>query len=219
MLGITMRVMRHTYSGGAVEERDALAQDWPRFLREVFPEERLLYLPNVGAEIAGFAAGTGLSGLIFSGGEEWGLRPERDATETALFTWAQASCLPLFGVCRGAQVINLLMGGRLTSREGHVAVRHTVELARPIPGSPRQEVNSFHSQVIPPDGLAAGLQAVAVAPDGTVEAFTSADGRITAVMWHPEREAQPAPLDRALMRGCLARGAVKAQENVGHERQ
>ena len=37
MLGVTMRVMRHSYAGGAVEERDALARDWARFLARVLP--------------------------------------------------------------------------------------------------------------------------------------------------------------------------------------
>ena len=207
MLGITMRVMRHTYSSGAVEERDALARDWPRFLRQVFPQEPLFYLPNVGAEIVDYVAGAGLSGLIFSGGEDWGLVQERDATEAALFAWALEAGLPVFGVCRGAQVINLLMGGRLTACEGHVALRHTVELACPVAGSPRHEVNSFHAQAISPKGLPPGLKALALAPEGTVEAFTSADGRIAAVMWHPEREARPAPLDTALLRACLGQGS------------
>lgn len=213
MLGITMRVMRHTYSGGAVEERDALARDWPRFLRQVFPQAPLLYLPNVGAEITNFAAGTGISGLIFSGGEDWGLVPERDATEAALFAWARQEGIPVFGVCRGAQVVNLLMGGRLTSCDGHVALRHSVEVVPPVARSPRHEVNSFHAQAISPEGLAPGLRPLALAPDGTVEAFTSEDGRIAAVMWHPEREREPVPLDVELLRHCL----LKPQEERDHE--
>lgn len=206
MLGITMRVMRHPYSSGAVEERDALAQDWPRFLREVFPQEALLYLPNMGAEITDFAGRASLTGLIFSGGEDWGVSPERDATEAALFAWAQEAGLPVFGVCRGAQVINLLMGGGLADCDGHVAVRHAVELTRPVAGSTRHDVNSFHARAIPREGLAPGLEPIALAPDGSVEAFNSADGRIAAVMWHPEREREPAPLDVALLRACLGRG-------------
>ena len=209
MLGITMRVMHHTYASGAVEERDALARDWPRFLRGVFPQETLLYLPNVGAEITGFANRAAFSALIFSGGEDWGQAPARDTTEEALFAWAREVGVPVFGVCRGAQVINMLMGGRLGACEEHVAVRHPVELARPVAGSSRHGVNSFHALGIPPDGLAPGLEALAVAPDGTVEAFTGAGGRIAAVMWHPEREIQPAPLDLALMRACLGPGAGK----------
>ena len=206
MLGITMRVMRHTYASGAVEERDALAREWPRFLHAAFPQEGMLYLPNVGAEITEFAARAHLSGLIFSGGENWGLAPARDATEQALFAWAREAALPIFGVCRGAQVINLLMGGRAGTCEGHVATRHTVALARPVAESTRHEVNSFHARAIPAEGLAPGLSALALAPDGTVEAFTGDGGRLAGVMWHPEREPQPAPLDRSLMRACLGQG-------------
>lgn len=204
MLGITMRVMRHAYPGGDVEERDALARDWPRFLGKVFPGESLLYLPNIGAEVTEFATAPGIGALLFSGGEDWGLVPARDATEAALFAWAQRMVLPVFGVCRGAQVINRLMGGRLGDCTGHIATRHPVDLPRPVTGSPRHEVNSFHGGAIRADGLAPGLTAFAVAPDGTVEGFIGAAGRIIGVMWHPEREKEPAPLDMALLRAWLA---------------
>lgn len=219
MLGITMRVMRHVYPGGAVEERDALARDWPRFLAQILPDEPLFPLPNLGAEIPEYVARLGLSGLIFSGGEDWGLCPERDATEAALFAWAQEGGVPVFGVCRGAQVINLLLGGQLDSCEGHVAVRHDAALARPIAGRPRPTVNSFHAQAILPQGLAPGLGAFALAPDGTVEAYAGDHGRIIGVMWHPEREKEPAPLDVAVLRAWLARGTetLLPTGDNGHE--
>lgn len=205
MLGISMRVMRHAYPGGAEEERDALARDWPRFLQRVFPEERVLYLPNMGAETIGFAGGLKLSGLILSGGENWGVSPARDATERALFAWAWKTGIPIFGVCRGAQVINLLAGGTLETCDRHTATRHGLELTRPLADSRHHEVNSFHAQAIRPHGLAPGLEPFALAPDGTVEGFMNADGRIIGVMWHPEREAQPAPLDLALLRAWPAK--------------
>ena len=214
MLGITMRVMRHAYPGGDVEERDALARDWPRFLGRVFPREALLYLPNIGAKITVFAAGPDLGGLIFSGGEDWGLVPARDATEAALFARALETGLPVFGVCRGAQVINRLMGGRLADCTGHVATRHPLHLTRPVAGSARHEVNSFHAGAIRADGLAPGLTAFAVAPDGTVEGFFGARGRIIGVMWHPEREKEAAPLDMALLRAWLA-GEARALLQAG----
>ena len=80
MLGVTMRVMRHSYAGGAVEERDALARDWARFLARVLPGEPVCCLPNTGADILDVVRGWGLDGLIFSGGEDWGVFPARDAT-------------------------------------------------------------------------------------------------------------------------------------------
>lgn len=205
MLGITMRGIRHAYPGGAVEERDALARDWPRFLARVFPEERVLYLPNTGAESVTFAGAQELSGLILSGGEDWGVTPARDATERALLDWARQKALPVFGVCRGAQVINLLAGGTLGACDRHVATRHELELARPVAGGRHHEVNSFHARAIRPDGLAPGLEPFALAPDGTVEGFMNADGRIVGVMWHPEREPRPAPLDLALLRAWPAK--------------
>ena len=146
MLGITMRVMRHAYPD-TVEERDALARDWPRFLGKVFPGESLLYLPNIGAEITGFAAVPGLGGLIFSGGEDWGLVPARDATEAALFAWAREPGLPVFGVCRSAQVTNRLMGGRIADCAGHVATPHPVDLSGSVAVSETHLTLPPHSRV------------------------------------------------------------------------
>lgn len=203
MLGISMRVMRHVYPGGTVEERDALAQDWPRFLRQVFPHRPVCYLPNLGAEISGFVAGLDICGLIFSGGEDWGLAPTRDATEAALFTWAMEFRLPVFGVCRGAQVINLLMGGKAEACENHIATKHLVNLSKPVAKGGSREVNSFHAHAIRPEGLAPGLKAFAVANDGTVEGFANKDGRIVGVMWHPERKTQPDTLDTELLHSWL----------------
>lgn len=217
MLGITMRVMRHAYPGGDVEERDALARDWPRFLGTVFPGEPLLYLPNIGAQITEFVVGASLGALIFSGGEDWGRVPARDTTEAALFALAQRTDLPVFGVCRGAQVINRLMGGSLADCAGHVATRHLLHLTRTVAGSPRHEVNSFHGGAIRADGLAPGLTAFAVAPDGTVEGFSGAGGRIIGVMWHPEREKTPAPLDTALLRAWIAGEAGELLQAGGND--
>lgn len=209
MLGITMRVMRHSYAGGVVEERDALARDWPRFLARVLPGEPICCLPNLGADIVDHARGWGLDGIIFSGGEDWGVFPARDATEAALLDWARDGGIPVFGVCRGAQVINRLLGGSLRACAGHVAVRHDLQLVRPVAGSLRHEVNSFHARGLGVEDLAPGLSPLALAPDGTVEAFAGPGGVLCGVMWHPEREPAPADPDAALLRECLGKKIPK----------
>ena len=216
MLGVTMRVMRHSYAGGAVEERDALARDWARFLARVLPGEPVCCLPNTGADILDVVRGWGLDGLIFSGGEDWGVFPARDATEAALFGWARGEGLPVFGVCRGAQVINRLLGGNLHACVGHVAVRHGLRLTRPVAGGLRHEVNSFHARGMVADDLARALSPLAFAPDGTVEAFTDPDGLLCGVMWHPERERTPAELDVLLLRECF--GKKEPEAGTGREK-
>ncbi|MFG2575396.1 gamma-glutamyl-gamma-aminobutyrate hydrolase family protein [Streptomyces sp. NPDC048481] len=122
--------------------------------------------------------------------------PERDAWELALIDAALAAGLPLLGVCRGMQLLNVALGGTLTQHlDGHleavgVVGRHPVE---PVPGTlyaalvpERASVPAYHHQAV--DGLGAGLVASAHAADGTVEAveLPSSDGWVLGVQWHPE---------------------------------
>jgi len=132
--------------------------------------------------------------------------PERDALEWALLDGARDSRIPVWGVCRGLQVLNVYLGGSLwqdlpTQRPS--AVDHAVSdtpdvLAHPLrvtaPEAPLGErlsrdvalVNSRHHQAV--KRLADGLVPVAESPDGLVEAFIldQPDWWVRAVQWHPE---------------------------------
>ena len=135
---------------------------------------------------------------------------ERDAWELALVQAAMAAGLPLLGICRGIQVLNVAFGGTLIQDledrggGGHqrddvargVTV-HSVELepgslAASLYGTLRQ-VNSLHHQAV--DRLGAGLVASGHAPDGTVEALEMPGAPVLGVQWHPEMllDAQPDP--------------------------
>lgn len=135
---------------------------------------------------------------------------ERDQMEWDLLHHARARALPVFGICRGLQMIDVFLGGSLWQdlalqhgASGHDCfvdrgwaldhVAHTVavgatahpfaaRLARHAP----LEVNSRHHQGVLQ--LGAGLVPVARAPDGTVEALAWAgdDWWLRAVQWHPE---------------------------------
>ena len=90
LVGITMRVLRDPASG---ESRDALAQDWAHFFNALFPGRPWLMLPNTGEACPALAQDLGVNALVLSGGDDIGMTPLRDATETALLRWA-ASTLP-----------------------------------------------------------------------------------------------------------------------------
>jgi putative glutamine amidotransferase len=137
------------------------------------------------------------------------LDPRRDALTMALVRVALQAAVPLFGVCRGLQEINVALGGSLYQqvhgepglldhREPdsedlavQFAERHAVRLA---PGSAfaqwaggeRAQVNSLHGQGI--RQLGRGLVAEAHAPDGLVEGVRVEGARAFAygVQWHPE---------------------------------
>ncbi|MES2978524.1 MAG: gamma-glutamyl-gamma-aminobutyrate hydrolase family protein [Pseudomonadota bacterium] len=137
------------------------------------------------------------------------LDPRRDALTMALVPQAVASAVPLFGVCRGLQEMNVALGGSLYQRvhsepglmdhrepdtpdiEAQFALQHEVKLApgsrfAEWAGAESVEVNSLHGQGI--KRLGEGLVAEAHAPDGLIEGVRHGGATAFAygVQWHPE---------------------------------
>jgi putative glutamine amidotransferase len=131
----------------------------------------------------------------------------RDDLELTAWSAARARQIPIFGVCRGFQAINVFSGGTLLQHlEGHDSPTDAPE-AHPLHLDPASrlatilgetdpllstEVNSYHHQAVRREDLAPGLVASAVAPhDGgeLVEALESADADnwLIGVQFHPER--------------------------------
>nr|MDT0664328.1 gamma-glutamyl-gamma-aminobutyrate hydrolase family protein [Micromonospora sp. DSM 115978] len=132
--------------------------------------------------------------------------PELDAVELRLAEWAVAGDVPLLGVCRGLQILNVALGGSLwqdldveTGTGGHradgddPAVTTTRHLVDVVAGTslgrllrePCIEVNSRHHQAV--RELGTGLRVSARAGDGVVEEFELPEHRFAlAVQWHPE---------------------------------
>ncbi|MEU9923458.1 gamma-glutamyl-gamma-aminobutyrate hydrolase family protein [Streptomyces griseoluteus] len=122
--------------------------------------------------------------------------PERDAWELALVEAALAAHVPLLGICRGMQLLNVALGGTLVQHlDGHTQAvgvfgAHPVH---PVPGTlyasiqpDGTSVPTYHHQAI--DHLAPALTPSAHAADGTIEAveLPSAEGWVLGVQWHPE---------------------------------
>lgn len=158
-----------------------------------------------------------LDGLMMSGGEDiapgyYGEETDpkcgkpnarRDAYELILLKKAIDRNIPVFGVCRGHQMINVAMGGTLVQdlpsqkpseidhygrENGHeVTIDKESELYK-ILGCDRVEVNSYHHQAV--KSVAPGLKVTAYSPDGVPEALEAYPGKsILSVQWHPEKRA------------------------------
>jgi putative glutamine amidotransferase len=132
------------------------------------------------------------------------VEPELDAFELAVVRRADALGLPVLGVCRGSQVLNVARGGSLHQHVPDVSdgsVRHRqIESGREtthdvriesgsrlasIVGAEDLPVNAFHHQAV--NRLGRGLRAVAWAPDGIVEAIEGAgEALYLGVQWHAE---------------------------------
>lgn len=137
----------------------------------------------------------------------------RDEFEIGLVRLAGERNLPVLGICRGIQLVNVALGGTLmqhlpdavgdhTRVEMWNAGAHDVEL---VPGSRlaglygrhRLTVNSLHHQAV--DRPGPGLRISARAPDGTIEGVESTRAPVLAVQWHPELLAGPAGDDHAVL--------------------
>jgi putative glutamine amidotransferase len=175
-------------------------------------------LPNLAPELIPTLLAP-LDGLLLTGGQDihpswYGAEPilqmggvdvPRDRFELPLTQAALERGLPVFGICRGVQTLNVALGGTLRqdlvsdasawvqhrmATVGGQITHHGVAL---VPGSRlhtilREEstaVNSYHHQAV--EALGRGLRIVARAADGTVEAVEGDDDRfLLAVQWHPE---------------------------------
>lgn len=194
---------------------------------------------------------TGCSGLLLQGGDdvsplhygETPRRPEwagdlgRDRLELALLAAARRRGLPILGICRGHQLLNVGLGGSLwqdlvTDRERSQVHRdpvpydrltHEVELLGPsviadcYAPARRLTVNTVHHQGV--RVLAEALRATAVADDGTIEAFEAVDQRqwIVGVQWHPEWLGPDRPAD-TVDGGPIFRAFVERCAQVGPAR-
>lgn len=139
-----------------------------------------------------------LDGLVFSGGEDIGENPARDAGELALLTAALERDLPVLAICRGFEVLNVMRGGDLVQHlpdvvghEQHRAVvgefsEHSVRVdPSSRVGRVAGDVKSHHHQGV--GRIGDGLREVAWAEDGTVEALEDPDKAfVVGVLWHPE---------------------------------
>ena len=175
-------------------------------------------------------------GLVLSGGEDvdpsrYGEKPspalgatlvERDDMEFAALDCALRLDMPVFGICRGCQVMNVHFGGSLyqdidTERPGHLlhqqlapwsqrthaaSVKRDSLLYRTV-GTEELRINSFHHQAV--KELGRDLRVAARAEDGLVEAIEHESRNwVLGVQWHPERNEAEAPdtdPDRRLFSG------------------
>jgi putative glutamine amidotransferase len=151
--------------------------------------------------------------------------PARDAFELALYRAARAANKPIFGVCRGIQLINVAEGGSLYQHVPALngSVQHSQADRGGLPhhqlsltagsriaqafGGERVFVNSYHHQGL--DRLGSGLTVTARTQDDLIEAVEGTSGAwLLGVQWHPEMSYASHPEQRAPFRAFMA--AVRA---------
>lgn len=152
-------------------------------------------------------------------------RETADAAQLALVHRTIERGLPLLGICRGLQIVNVALGGTLIQDLGdsehvrrgvpipQVLTTHPVLLepgsrVEDLLGGPVVSVRSAHHQAV--GVLGDGLRITGRAPDGHVEAIEHDEAPIVAVQWHPEDPAAPAGQLAALLGALRAPVAARA---------
>ncbi|HCG55727.1 MULTISPECIES: gamma-glutamyl-gamma-aminobutyrate hydrolase family protein [Brevibacterium] len=175
-----------------------------------------------------------LDGLILTGGDDVdpGLyearahprtqvpNVRRDSFETTLYRHARTANVPVFAICRGAQIVNTVHGGTLHQHlpdlDGYgaheaekkdefaeVEVATTPDTAVAGLIGTEATVRCHHHQAI--DDLGAGLIVSARSDDGCIEALETPDGSMLAVQWHPEETLEDLRLFTGLVEAAACR--------------
>ncbi len=171
----------------------------------------LVPIPNSSINLKDYFERFSIKGIILTGGNMinpslYGgqetspdISDQRDATERMILDMAIEKNLPVLGICRGCQFINVYFGGKLIGNINngdkkikHIASSHEVEIVhdslKKILGE-KITVNSYHNQSITQGTLSGDLEVFAKADDGTVEGLCHRNLPIAGMIWHPERES------------------------------
>ncbi len=190
----------------------------------------LIPIPNIGRVIKKYFHDLKVEGIILSGGGD--VHPslyggdsnypgnyslDRDETEKSLLEIALEEDLPVLGICRGMQLINVHFGGKLIqslnsdveNAVNHIGTKHQVTVAQDsitdALGVNTIEVNSYHNQGFTEHQLSTELVSFAIAEDQTIEGIYHPKYALAAVMWHPDRSSPTIPLDELLTRVFVSR--------------
>ena len=126
-----------------------------------------------------------VSGIILSSGGDALKKDIRYDTEILLLNYAKRNDIPLLGICRGAQAINIYFGGRIKAIPNHVRKKHT--LKSDLTNNKNIKTNCYHDYGIKSDYLGKNLHVLGTSSDDSIELFKHKSKKIIGMMWHPER--------------------------------
>ena len=113
----------------------------------------------------------------------------RNKIEKNLIKKAIKKKIPILGICRGAQLLNISFGGKIKKVRNQMRTRHNVYIIKnDIIKKKVLNVNSFHNFGIKKNNLSKKFVKIAFDKENNIEMFVSKKHKIIGVMWHPERE-------------------------------
>ena len=221
-VGVTLRVVGNR---DYPEIRDAISHEWVPFLQSLGYIPFLI--PNTLRDVDAYIRETGIQAMLLTGGNDVSPRlyngnsdivandawsRERDETEFRLLEFSRRSCIPVVGVCRGMQMMNVFLGGALIqnirneigTQVNHIAHDHHVKIVcsqfERLLGKSSVPVNSFHSQGVTVAKLAKELRSFALSEaDGVVEGVFHPKLSWLGMQWHPERKSPSPEIDKIII--------------------
>lgn len=192
LAGITLRVDEFDATG---EIREGVDRKLVQFIESM--GFSCILLSNYSSDLLPELSNMNLSLVVLSGGNDVGHYKERDIWEFKLLDFARVRGIPVFGICRGMQMINIFFGGRINRVDGHVRSAHPINFG--MNSKQAILVNSFHNFGIYRSGLGNDLMVEAQADDGVIECFRHVSLPWRGISWHPERRPTDSNLDRRLI--------------------
>lgn len=210
-----------------ISDRDILENAYIKYFEDF--GIKLIQIPNISQNSELYFEELPIKAIILSGGND--VNPElynqkpvyamelsvfRDNTEKKLLEIGIKKDLPVLGICRGMQFINVFFGGTMIqnikeqsiSEVEHVATRHTVKITdhnvSKLFGKTTIVVNSYHNQGICKEFLSPQLKAFALSEkDGIIEGIYHQNYPIAGIQWHPERPGSSIECDRMIIKAFI----------------
>ena len=195
-IGITQRELKLS---NQKETYDSLDQNWFELANKC--DIDLVLIPNRIINISDFIKKNKIKGFIFSGGgpitKNLGLNKKknnntnafRDITETKIFKICKERKIPILGVCRGMQSLNILFKGGITKIPGFVNKINYLKSFKSIYKNKykvEKSIMSFHDYSITKNLLSKNL--IPIYYSGrSIQMLKSKNEKILGIMWHPER--------------------------------
>lgn len=211
---ITQRVIQHEKLGTLL----ALEKNYIDYLARFINENEWVLCPFTNKINSGIFSK--VTHVILTGGNDinpalYNQKPgfvryfslSRDAYELTILKWAVKNKIPVLGICRGMQLINVYFGGSLVQNihdekkctTNHVANCHNIKIDKEIIPKGVAFVNSFHNQAIPVNSIGKNLKTFATSDNKNfAEGIYHTQYPVAGMMWHPERNKEVCRLSDGL---------------------
>ena len=175
------------------ETRDSLDQRWIGIANKlkltpiILPNSSNSKINNLIRKKPKLIVLTGGNDILLNNKQNNKFSKNRDLFEINLIRFAIKKNIPLLGVCRGMQIINIFFKGKISAVKNHVGKDHRIYYDKKYSKYFSEYVNSYHKWGIKQNELSDELISIATDFDKRIECFIHKKKNIMGIMWHPER--------------------------------